>query len=199
MITADLINFAIAVATTVSVAISLAVAIVTYKSVQASRAAVEVMREQLEASTRPYILIAPTVRPMSTFVQLRIVNSGTSSARNLRLSLDKDYFFNAEDSPSKNIRKYTAFTHPIYEFPPQAELLFHLGVGHLIFTSDLSPLRFTVTAKYEFAGKNFDEATIVDLQPYMNSGKPIDPVAERLDQIREELKLLRSAVTKHDA
>jgi hypothetical protein len=199
MTTADLINLAIAVATTVSVAISLAVAIVTYKSVQASRAAVDVMKEQLEASTRPYILIAPTVRPMSTFVQLRILNSGTSSAKNLRLSLDKDYFFNAENSPAQNIRKFAAFVHPIYEFPPQAELVFHLGVGHRIFTSDLSPLRFTVTAKYEFGGKTFDESTIVDLQPYMNSGKPIDPVAERLEQIRDELKSLRGQLPKHDA
>lgn len=199
MSTPDLINLAIAIATALSVVVAFAVAVVTYKTVLANRAAVEVMRAQLEATTRPYILIGPVVRPMSTFVQLRIINTGGSSAKNLRLSLDKDYYFNAEHSPETNIKTYAAFTHPISEFPPQAELLFHLGVGHRILRADLSPLRFTVTAQYEYSGREAKEETVVDLQPFGNSGKPIDPLAERLEGIEAQLNALVRAIRSNGA
>lgn len=199
MSTADSINFAIAVATVLSVVVSLAVAIVTYKTVLASRDAVEVMKAQLESTTRPYVLVVPVVRSMSTFVQLRIANTGGSSAKNLRLSLDKDYFFNAEQSPAKNLKTFAAFTHPIVEFPPHAELLFHLGVGHRILRSELSPVRFTVTAQYSYSGRDVKEETVIDLQPFGNSGKPIDPIAERLEGIRAEIKELGNVLRRDDA
>jgi hypothetical protein len=198
MSTADSINLAIAVATALSVIVAFAVAIVTYKTVLANRAAVEVMRAQLDATTRPHILVGPVIRPMSTFIQLRIVNTGGSSAKNLRLSLDKDYYFNAEQSPAKNLKTFAAFTHPIAEFPPQAELLFHLAVGHRILRSDLSPLRFTVTAQYEYSGRDVKEENVVDLQPFGNSGKPIDPLAERLEGIEAQLKELVRVVRRDD-
>ena len=199
MNTADSINLAIAVATGLSVVISLAVAIVTYKTVLASRAAVDVMRAQLESTTRPYILVGIVVRPMSTFFQLRISNTGGSSAKNLRLSLDKDYHFNAEESAAENLKTFTAFTHPIAEFPPQAELLFHLGLGHRILKSNLSPVQFSVTAKYEYSGREVVEETVVDLQPFGQSGKPVDPIAERLEGIQSEIKALRNAIPRRDA
>lgn len=199
MSTADSINLAIAIATALSVAISIAVAIVTYKTVVASRAAVDVMKAQLEATTRPYILVAPVIRPMSTFFQLRITNTGGSSAKGLRLSLDKDYFFNAEESPGKNLKTYAAFVHPIAEFPPHAELLFHLGVGHRILRSDLCPMRFTVTARYEYSGREVTEESVVDLQPFGDSGKPIDPVAERLAGIEANLKEISAALRRVDS
>lgn len=82
----------------------------------------------------------------------------------------------------------TAFTHPIKEFPPGAELIFTLGVGHRILHSDLSPIRLAVTAQYEYSGRHVTERTQVDLQPYVGSGMPIDPIAERLDGLQEELR-----------
>lgn len=199
MTDADQINLAIAIATGVSVIVSLVVAVFSFNAVKASRESVQVMRDQLEATTRPYLLVAPVVRPMTTLLQLRITNAGGSSARNLRLSLDKDYHFNAEEGASNNLRTYTAFVHPIHEFPPRAELLFHLGVGYRIFRSDLSPLRFTVTASYEYAGREVQESTAVDLQPFMNSGNPIDPIAEGLDGIKAELSGIRNAFERGDS
>lgn len=198
MSNADWINLAIAIATALSVVVSLAVAIVTYKTVLANRAAVDVMRAQLESTTRPYILVAPIVRSMSTFIQLRITNTGSSSAKNLRLSLDKDYFFNAEPGSANNLKTFTAFTHSIVEFAPHAELLFHLGVGHRILRSDLSPLQFTVTATYTYAGRTVSEETVVDLQPFANSGKPVDSVAERLEGIQSQLKTLVEVLRRND-
>lgn len=199
MTTSDWINLAIAVTTTLSVLISVAVAFVTYKTVQANRAAVEVMRAQLEATTRPYVLVGVVVRPMSTFLQLRITNTGGSSAKALRLSLDKDYFFNGEEGESRNLRNYSVFREAIAEFPPQTELLFHLGVGHRILRSDRCPTQFTVSARYQHAGREFAESTAVDLRPYGNSGKPTDPIAERLESIQSELKVIGAALRRNDA
>lgn len=122
MTTADQINIAIAIATTCSAIVSLVVAVVTYMIVRANREAVAVMGAQLEATTRPYIQVTPMVREMSTFLELRIMNAGASAATDLRLTLDKDYHFNAEEGEAKNLKKYTAFSQPIESLPPKAEL-----------------------------------------------------------------------------
>lgn len=196
---ADWINVSIAVATTLSVLVSLAVAIVTYKAVLANRAAVEVMKAQLEATTRPYVLVSVVVQPMSTFMQLRISNTGGSSAKALRLSIDKDFFFNGEHGEGQNLRSFSAFRESIDEFPPQAELLFHLGLGHRVLRSERCPTQFTVSARYEYAGREVLETTAVDLRPYGRSGRPVDPIAERLDGIRSELNAIGAALGKDDA
>ena len=188
MTTADKINLIIAIATAASTIASLAVVFLTLRVLQANRAAVGVMKAQLDATTRPYILIVPVARPMTTLLELRIVNTGSSAAESMRLSLDKDYYFNAEDTESSNLRRYEAFVHPIESFPPRAELKFALGIGHRILTSDRCPLRFTVTAEYSWSGQHCVERTRIDLQPYAQSGQPIDAVAERLDKIARILE-----------
>ena len=57
----------------------------------------------------------------------------------------------------------------------------------------------TVTAQYEYAGREVNEETIVDLQPFGNSGKPVDPLAERLEGIEAQLKQLVGVVRRGDA
>jgi hypothetical protein len=198
MTPSDQINLAIAIATACSVVVSLAVVYVSYLVVKANREAVNVMREQLDASTRPYIYVAPDTRPMTTLLLLRVANTGASAAKNLRLKLDRDYYFNAEKSDSKNIRCYAAFTHVIEAFAPRAELVFHLGVGHKILNSDLCPLRFRVTAEYEHNGHTVTEITSVDLQPYIEAAQPMDPISERLDKLVQEFKTLNDLRRKND-
>lgn len=119
-------------------------------------------------------------------LMLNIRNAGASGANNLKLSMDKDFYSNGEQNESKNLRRYTAFVHPIRSLSPKAELSFHLGTGHSIFSNaDLCPWQFTVTAEYEFEGEKVVEATTVDLQPFMYSAQPIDPVAEQLGKLNE--------------
>ncbi|AZP12317.1 hypothetical protein [Undibacterium parvum] len=197
---ADKINLAVAITGGCSAAISLFVAIVTYQMVKANRETVAVMKAQLDASTRPYIQVTPVVRAMSTMLMLSIKNAGGSSAKNLRLSLDKDFYFNAHPDEDDNLRKYTTFVHPIQSLSPQAEMVFYLGVGHNIFRdSERCPQQFTVQAEYEYQDNRVVESTTIDLQPFRKSAKPVDPIVEQLENISGHLSEIRSAVSRSDA
>ena len=199
MTTADEINLAIAVATIISALISLAVAIVTFQIVKTSRETVAVMRAQLEATSRPYIQITPTVRPMSTLLTLVIANAGATAARNLRLTFDRDFFFNAEEREDGNLRRFTAFTQSIESFSPKAEMNFPLGIGHQVFRNPaLCPPKFSILAEYEYDGRRVTEETIVDLQPFARSAKPVDAVVERLDKLNENLEAIHAVLRRTD-
>ncbi|MEL4180324.1 hypothetical protein [Roseateles sp. PN1] len=198
MQTSDQINLVIAVATCLSVLGSLAVAYLTLHITKANRLTAELMKEQLEASTRPYIQISPAVRIGSQLIELRIANTGQSNAEDLKLDLAQDYYFNAEPSEAKNIRKYTAFVHPISSFSPRAELVFDLGVGPKIFTnSERCPQRFTITATYKHGSKQYSESTAVDLQPLQLTSVPHDPVADHLEELVKAVKQISSELRSH--
>jgi hypothetical protein len=191
MQTSDQINLAIAVIACFSTIMSLAVVVATFKILRANREAVAVMKEQIRAVSRPYIQVSPWVRIGSTMLMLTIRNVGASAATKLKLSLDKDFYSNGEPSENRNLRLFTAFVHPIESLPPKAELSFHLGPGHIIFTNtDRCPLRFTITAEYEFEGERVTETTTVDLQPFMSSAQPIDPVSEQLKKLTEHVSTI---------
>jgi hypothetical protein len=195
----DRINLAIAIAAACSTVVSVAVVIVTYMIVRANRQTVAVMEAQLLAATRPYVQVAPFVRPMSTLLLLNISNAGATAARNLRLTLDRDYYVHAEHRPDRNLRSFAAFSQPIESLPPKAEFSFHLGVGHKILASpDLSPITFRIKAEYEGAGHRYAEEFVVDLQPYVNSAQPIEPLVERIDKLNEHLNAI-SATLKRTA
>lgn len=192
---ADQINLAIAIATGLSVIVSAIMVGMTYAILRANRATVDVMKAQIEATSRPYVQISPVVRPMTTAVELRIKNIGSTSANRLRLSLDRDYQFDAKEGPANNVRNYTAFAKEIQMLAPGAELRFLLGVGNRILTNPtICPVQFTVGAEYEYEGKKVSEKTVIDLEPFGMSNQPIDPVAERLDKLVAELKAIREGL-----
>lgn len=199
MTLADQINLVVAITGGCSAVISLFVAIVTYQMVKANRETVAVMKAQLDASTRPYIQVTPVVRAMSTLLMLSIRNAGGSSAMNLRLSLDKDFYFNAHASEDDNLRTYTTFVHPIQSFSPHAEMTFYLGIGHNIFgDSKRCPQQFTVRAEYEYQDKRVIESTTIDLQPFRKSAKPVDPIVEQLGKMTEHLSGIRASISRTD-
>jgi hypothetical protein len=134
---------------------------------------------------------------MTTLLLLNITNTGSTAARNLRLTLDRDYYVHAEHRPDRNLRSFAAFSQPIESLPPKAELSFHLGVGHKILANpDLSPITFRVKAEYEGEGRRFAEEFVVDLQPYVNSAQPIDPLVERIDKLNEHLKSISATLQR---
>lgn len=195
--TSDKINLAIAVATGLSALVSLAMVIVTNFIVRANRDTVEAMRAQLEAASRPYIQIVPVVRSMTTAIELHISNTGTTSAKNLRLSLDQDFYLNAETGEHNNLRMYSAFREVIQMLPPRAKLRYLLGVGHRVLSNEnLCPIRFTVTATYEYENKSLSESTIIDLEPYKMSGMPIDVVAEQIGRLTKEVQDIATHLRK---
>ena len=190
MSNADWINLAIAIATAVSSLISLLVVYLTLQVLRANRAAVDVMQAQLDSVTRPNISIGVRVRPMTTFFELTVSNSGAASADNLRLTIDRDYYFNAEETASSNLRQYPAFVHPIDSFSPKASITFALGAGFNILNSDRSPLRFKITAAYDWSGRQYSETTSIDLHPFRHAIQNSDAVAERLDRIAKAVEAI---------
>jgi hypothetical protein len=162
----------------------------TYKMAKASESSVQAMREQSEAMLRPYVTIAPFVRPNTTVLYLRIENTGRTAAENLQLSIDKDFFqFGEAGSHEKNIRTKAAFSEQIKSLPPGGKLIFALAQGFIIFgagtNSNCVPQQFTITAKYLFGGKEFNEINHIDLRPYIGSEGEHDPVVEELEKLRK--------------
>jgi len=168
-------------------------AYLTLRMAKASEASVEAVREQSVAMLRPYITVAPFIRPHTPFLYLRVTNTGRTGAQNLRLTLDRDFFqFGEKNRPDKNLRTISAFSAPIDGFSPGAELLFGLAQGWVLFgadaNSDVCPAQFNVTATYEFLGKRFEEVNRVDLRPYIGTEGERDPVVEELERIRKVME-----------
>lgn len=162
----------------------------THRMAKASEASVEAMRDQSEAMQRPYIIVAPFIKPHTPFLYLRVKNTGRMGAHNLRLTLDRDFFQFGEKEPAdKNLRIKSAFSTPIDSFPPGAELIFPLGPGWVLFGEnaqpDVSPTQFNVTAIYEFFEKEVEEVSRIDLRPYLNAEGEYEPIVEELKKIRE--------------
>lgn len=168
-------------------------AYLTLRMAKASEASVEAVREQSEAMLRPYITVAPFIRPHTTFLYLRVSNTGRTGAQNVRLTLDRDFFqFGEKNNPAKNLRTMTAFSAPIDGFPPGVELIFALAQGWVIFGGDgkpdVCPVQFNVTATYEFLGKRVEEVNRVDLRPYPSTEGERNPVVEELERIRQVME-----------
>ncbi|MDD2180444.1 hypothetical protein OIN59_23665 [Acidovorax sp. D2M1] len=162
----------------------------TYKMAKASEASVQAVREQSEAMLRPYVSVSPYVRPHTTVLYLRIENTGRTSAENLQLSMDKDFFqFGEAKRPDHNLRTKAAFVDTIQSLPPGGSLVFALAQGFVIFApgADVTvvPQQFSVTATHSFAGKQVIETHRIDLRPYIGSEGERDPVVDELEKLRK--------------
>ena len=160
----------------------------TFRILRANEAVVHAMNMQTEAQTRPYVVIAPTVRNGTTLVCLEIQNTGKAPALNLRLKLDRDFYPHAELRPSENLVNLPAFSQTIESLAPGSRLIFILGVGGTIFAQGvdegLCPKVFRVDANYGYAGKQYTEQTTVDVRPMLHSTVAIDPIATELEKLR---------------
>lgn len=165
----------------------------THRMAKASEDSVAALREQSEATRRPYIVAVPFVRLHTSLLYLRVKNTGQTSALNLRLALDRDFYqFGEKTNPNRNLRTMAAFTTPIDSFPPGAELIFGLAQGFVLFGSgtnlEVTPVQFNVTAQYQFFGKAVEESNAIDLRPYIGSEGDRDPIVEELERIRKVLE-----------
>jgi len=183
--------------TAILVFITAIYAYLTYRMAKTSEASVEEMRQQSEATMRPYIVVAPFVRPHTPLLYLRIVNTGKNTAHNLKLSIDKDFFQFGETQSDKNLRNKSAFTVPMDSFPPNTELIFALAQGWILFEGtgkpDICPTQFTITAQYEFSSKQVVEKHHIDLRGYLGSEGERDPLVEELEKIRKVMEKNKNA------
>jgi hypothetical protein len=159
---------------------------------RAAEASAQVVIAQSEAMLRPYVTISPWVRPFASFFYLRIANTGRTAAENLQLTLDRDFFEWGENRPERNLRTKTAFSEPIDSFAPGTEMLFALGQSWVVLGDDakpeITPPKFSVTARYEYSGRKVVEVTRIDLRPYIGSTHEDDPLVEELERIRKVLE-----------
>ncbi len=186
-------NVIIEILTFILVVITAIYAYLTFRMAKASEASVEAIKDQSQAILRPYIIIAPFIRPHTTLIYLRIKNTGQTNAKNLQLTLDHDFFqFGEKIDPHRNLRTMSAFSLPIASFPPGAELIFALAQGSDILgkesNSETTPVQFSITANYEFFGKLVNEINEIDLRPYIGSTIEVNPIVEELERIRKTLE-----------
>lgn len=166
----------------------------TYKILRANQAVVSAMKAQTEAQLRPYVVSSAFARTGTTLLLLEIQNTGKSSAEKLRLTLDKDFYRNADQSADRNLRTLPAFTQTIECLSPGARMQFVTGVGHTVLGEEVidsvCPKVFSVHATYSAAGATYSEATTIDLRPLINSSVIHDPVAEEVEKLRQALEKL---------
>ncbi|MDT8303472.1 MAG: ABC transporter permease [Sedimentisphaerales bacterium] len=183
------------VLTFVLIFVTIAYVIVTWRILKANCQAVKVMRDQLEASIRPYIVPSTFLVPGNRMICLRICNTGKAIAEKLQLKLDKDYYPSRENQEEEyNLRNIYAFTEEIKTFSPGAELIFYLGTGNDIFKEDNQrrPRQFTITATYNFLEKPLSEEVVVDLEAYRNSQlHPQEAIVTSLKKIESAISELK--------
>ncbi len=165
----------------------------TYKMAKAAEASVQAVRDQSEALFRPYISVSPYVRPHTTILYLKVENTGRSTAQDLTLSIDRDFFqFGEKSRADHNLRTKPAFAQGINSMPPAAKLIFGLAQGPVIYSagpdSEVVPQQFMITAEYSFAGKRVSEETRVDLRPYLGTEGEREALVDELERIRKVLE-----------
>lgn len=181
----DKINLAIAVLVGISMVATVCYTIVTFCILRATRA-------QVSAITRPYIQITPQVRSGTQLITLLIKNAGNTSARRMRLRIDRDFFAFGEIGPDRNIARYPAFSKEIESFPPRAEMIFNLGVGPALLADDAkTPRQFAVSAQYGFDDVTVKEVTTIDLEPFVNAAVPVDPLVEAVNRLSASVGALQ--------
>lgn len=162
----------------------------TYKMAKSSEASVEAMRAQSEAMFRPYVTISPYIRPNTTLLYLKIENTGKSTAEDLKLTIDKDFFqFGESNRDDHNLKTKTAFVEPIQSLPPGGKLVFALAQGFVIFSPGAdqtkTPQQFTITANYRMGNRLYSENNHIDLKPFIGSEGEREPIVEELEKIRK--------------
>jgi hypothetical protein len=159
--------------------------------VKVSEESVKETRIQTEALTRPYITIQPILKKHSPVVYLSIKNTGLSVAKNLRLSIDRDFFqFNQLNNPQKNLSNLKAFRAPIKSFAPNYELIFPLAQSFVILDGqavDSCPSQFLITTEYDFAGKSVVEESYIDIEAFTGGEVDLDPLVSEIEKIRKHI------------
>lgn len=160
---------------------------VTHGIMKANQKMVAAVKEQLEASLRPYVTVGVVLKDAPMF-DLRVANDGKTPAINLRLSISRAFFmYGDKDEKEKNLAELNAFKKVIPTFTPGAELIFPLATSMVIFGNNadpnVTPPRFSVTARYRYAGRSepVEEMTEVDLTTYFRTA----PAPSELRRIRE--------------
>ncbi len=172
----------------------------TFRILRANEKVVEVMHEQAEAVTRPYVSVAPILEPDNPIFYLRISNTGKTAANKLKLTIDKSFHKFGEKSGEQDLATFAAFNQVIESFPPGAEITFSLAQSFKLFAEDadkeILPQSFTITAEYSYENKTVKENSIIDLKAYFGADIPQDPYIRKLRDITKAIEKVATNVSK---
>jgi len=173
------------------VVITAVYAYLTHRMASASEASVFLMKTQIDAISRPYIVISLVKRPNNPFIHLRVENIGQTAATNLTLTLGPEFAIIKDLDALRRLSGSHLFTKQTASFPPRSPVFFLVGVGSTLLGGDAkkSPQEtFTITANYSFGGKNVTETTTIDVNQYDSTSLEHDPVVNVLTEIKDEIK-----------
>lgn len=168
---------------------------VTFKILKANEAVLSEMRNEQEALVRPYISIAPTIFIDDPCFFLSIKNIGKTEAKNLKLTMDKDFFKLGKKENGRNIKELPAFSEPIASFAPGAEILIRLVQHFVVFDKNadenITPKTFSIYVQYDFGKKSTLEKTIIDLNPFINTEMPQNSIVKQLGKINDSISNIK--------
>ncbi|MCU8015939.1 hypothetical protein L5M36_03370 [Shewanella sp. SM72] len=161
----------------------------TYKILKANQSSVSAIQEQMEASSRPYVTVRISMQVGEPFFYLNIENVGKTAAKNLILSIDKDFFQYGENKLERNIKEFPVFKNVVLEFPTGTHLFYPLisSVDILSDSADveLVPREFRVTAEYAYLNnKVVREVFHFDLSVYQNCIALKDPIVTAINGVK---------------
>jgi len=155
----------------------------TNRILKANEDAVQAVKEQNEAISRPYVQATIGLLVDTPIYVLTIKNHGQTMAKNLELSIDRDFY----SMGRKKLNELPAFNQIIESFPPQAEFNFWLGTGAEIHKGEEDPEGFTIEIKYEYSNKKVNEKTMIDFRPFLWSDMPRHHVAHAIKDLTEKV------------
>ncbi len=166
----------------------------TFRILKANENTVNIMKQQIDSSIRPYITVNTFLSPTLPVIYLKISNTGRTAAFNLRLEIDRPFYQYGHDTEDNNLAIFSAFQNSIDCFSPGASLIFALAQGFVIFGKDAkldkTPIKFSVKARYAYAEKTVEEVTYIDLHQYLNSQSEPAPILEELKKIVKAIENL---------
>jgi len=172
----------------------------TYRILRANERVVEVMHQQSDTITRPYVCVSPLLEPDNPIFYLRVSNTGKTAALKLKLTIDKSYFKFGEKAGENDLATYPAFNQIIDAFPPGAEIVFSLAQSFKIFAEgadrEILPTSFCVTAEYLYCNKIVKEDNIIDLRPYFKASIPQDAYVRKLKDISKAIESVAQSLKK---
>lgn len=146
---------------------SVGVWLATRKMLNTSKEALDDARALSDRDRAPQIEIAVWPKPNQPLLMISVRNVGNGAARNLKLTIDRNFYFNGENVESGNLRHYDVFKERIASLAPRAEIDMLLGIGHKVFENpNLCPPKFMVEAKYSFEQTEKIERTFIDITPF---------------------------------
>jgi hypothetical protein len=145
------------------------------------------MKAQREGFLAPSITLTVKIKH-SSMMCLLVTNRGQSPAANLRLSLDRDFHQHGNTKPDSNIRSFPMFQETIPSFAPGEELFTFLAQGHDL--NDSTPVKFSILAKYEFAGKAHEQIHSINLGAYMRTSQDRNELLDEAKKISKAVEAI---------